>query len=194
MKDKKISVNAWEKIYEENKDKEVVVDWHGNELVIKKKLSWGEVLSFGEGIVESSFVSESDEYLPFVTDFAIKSGAIQVYTNLRLPENLEKRYDLIENTDIMNVIYDNIDICQFSQIVDSAEKKIENKAQLNVASANKQIEEARISLENTEKRLGELFDGITQEDIANVFNAIGNGQIDEKKIVDAYFNNRNEKE
>lgn len=183
----RISVAKFEKAV--SKDNVVFVPLDGVEDVdieITKSISLQNMIEFVENVAESCVDMESGEYTPQVRDFAIKRELLTKYANFTMPNNIEKQYEFIYGSNVVDVVLQNINQLQFQEIVSSIDRKV--KFMLDCVTS--------ISASNTVKLLNKLdtiteqntamFDSLQGEDIASVFsniNAIAN--MDEKKLARA---------
>ena len=134
---KQISINQWEKLLE---DRTVNIpldekDPEGTQIEIHTTLPFGDVISFISDVVELSFAEDTGEYLPEVYDYLIRRGIIAYYTNLRLPKDMDKQYELLLYTNVFGRVFDQINKDQFQQILVAIDKKIDNikASQLSLA-------------------------------------------------------------
>lgn len=189
-KTKKISINAFEKAVKENYPQTETVEWNGLEIEIKRTLSFGEMLAFVDSVTKSCFGGEDEVYQPQMKDFAIRGALVELYTNLTLPSDLNKIYELLYSCDIISVIMPYINKSQFNTIVAAAEDRIAHTVKANIASLEKQIDDMYGKLNNMEEQLASIFSGIGADDLKNIIGAISNGELDEEKLVKAYMDNQ----
>ena len=179
-----VSVAAWERIAKELCGEEIkTVDWHGESLEVKTRLSLAEVVWFVNQVIKDCFGSDMTEYHPEVKQFAIDRVTIAVYTNVTLPVNMEKQYELIAGTDIIPAIHQEIDAGQYGDLLDAIDEKIDSVQDTNTALIERKITELASSLDS----VGEIFSGISSSDIRRIADAVSSGQFDESKLVKAYF-------
>jgi len=183
----RISVTKFEKVV--SKDNVVVIPLDGVEdtnIEITKSISLQNMIEFVENVAESCVDMESGEFTPQVRDFAIKRELLTKYANFTMPNNIEKQYDFIYGSSVVDIVIQNINQLQFQEIISSIDRKI--KFMLDCVTS--------ISASNTVKLLNKLdsiaeqntamFDSLQGEDISTVFsniNAIAN--MDEEKLARA---------
>lgn len=183
---KKVSISQMDKIVKELGNTEASFEWNGIEVVVKTLLSFAEVLEFAGRVVGSCFVD--GEYIPEARDFAIRDCIVDLYSNIRLPDNLEHKYEILYRTDICQEIVKHINSEQYEQLLVAIDDKINVEADSNINDLRKNVEEMAVELNRLMTSANALFDGIDQDDIKTVFNAIKtNGAIDEEKFARAYF-------
>ena len=72
-------------------ENEIIVDWLGREIVIKKNLALYEVLNFVDDVVDNCYQGdEVKTFMPELKDYAIKFCMITFYTNIILMNNLDE--------------------------------------------------------------------------------------------------------
>ena len=123
-KEQRVSINTFEKLAKDNFADQDTVQWLGVDVVIKHTIPLRDVLQFTKDIVDTTFM-EDGTFVPEISDFAVKSGMVEYYSNLTLPENLEKQYELIYKTGVSDMIYEHINQRQLDEIVNAANRKIQ---------------------------------------------------------------------
>ena len=99
----KVSVAAIEKVMKDQFNNGVkTVDWCGITIEYKELLNMVEMKAFVDGVVDASFDNDGD-YMPEFTDWLIRTNMIQLYTNVRMPQSIEKQYDILYQTDLYQV-------------------------------------------------------------------------------------------
>ncbi len=187
-KTKRVSITSLEKIIKGNENQTQTVEWNGLEVTIKKDLSFRETLTFVDSVTKSCFENSSNAYLPEVKMFAIKCCVLEMYANFTLPDNVERKYDLVYNTDAFDMVLQYIDMRQLNEIVDAISDKVDNLAQANIEAVNRQMNELYSAFNTLQERLGSIFNNIDPKDISALVGAISNSHIDEEKLVHAYTN------
>ena len=184
---KRITINAFEKVMKENYQPIVEVEWNGLTIEIKRTLSLQEVISFVEGVADACFDEETGDYLPEVKDFLIKSFVLEKYANFTMPSNSNSMYELIYCTDAFATVMNHINTEQFGEIEMAIDDKLDYKTNAGIEAMNKQMATIFSSFEDIEKNLSQLFSSVDNESVAKLVEALGNGKIDEEKLVKAYL-------
>ncbi len=184
---KKISINTFDKIMKENYIPTSTIEWDGIQIIIKRTLSFKEMLEFVDSVTNTCFTITENIYMPEAKDFAIKSNILERYANFNLPDSLGHRYELIYCTDAVDTVLREINYQQFNEILKSIDAKIENRAQANIEAINKQMNELYSAFNNLQKQLEEMFSGVKSENFNALLGAFGNGELNEDKIVEAYL-------
>lgn len=187
---KKISINALEKCIEK-KPETVDIEWNGLDITVKTKLSFKEMMEFVDGVAKSCFAADTNSFIPGVKDFVIDCFAIEMYSNLTLPHNVSKKYEIISSCDVVDVILENVDRDQFDKIVGAINDKIRYLINVNLSQATVKINELLYSFGDIESKVGELFGKISPNDVQALVSAISEGKIDEGKLMEAYLESKN---
>lgn len=187
---KKVSITAFDKIVDESYVPSNSIEWHGIELIIKRTLSFSEMMTFVNKVVQTCFSEEDGTYLPEVRDFMINSCVLEMYGNFAIPSNIEHLYSLIYCSDAVQTVLGNVNRFQFDEIVDAIDRKIEYLAQSHIDTITKQAEALYASVENLQQQLADVFSGVKAEDMKKMIGAISNSQIDEEKLVAAYIDQK----
>lgn len=184
---KKISVNAIERALEVTAEKKESVEWNGLTMTVKYSLTMGEMAAFVRTVVSGCIDSDSGEYVPEVRRFIEKACAIELYTNLRMPTNIESKYNLIYQSGVYYEVIKHIDMYQYEEIIEAIDSRL-NAISLNNAGLHKIVEMM--------SQIGEKIDGVTsQYSVEQINDALTNiMSLDENKIAAAVVGARNEEE
>ena len=184
--EKKVSIALFDKIVKEHFQNEATIQWHEAEVRVKRTLSLKEMLSFVDEVVGSCFHDELG-YMPEVKDFAIKSNILTRYANFSVTDNLDHRYQMVYGTYAVDAVCAVIDTTQLQEIVNSINDKIrflcDSKANLIQERINAVLE----TMEEMSNSTKDIFGGLSQNDLAALMSAITEHGLDEKKIVEAYL-------
>lgn len=189
-KTKKISINALDKIMKEEYSPVDTFEWKGQEVVVKKTLSFKEMLEFVDSVVKSCFNIEDGTYIPEAKDFALRACILEKYANFTLPNNLEHKYELIYCTTTVDNVIRRINHKQFEEIMAAINSKIAYLVDTNTKAINKQLSELYFVFNNIQKRFEEMFSGISSDDYTKLISALGEMNIDEEKLVEAFLSNK----
>lgn len=187
----KVDINAFKAAVEANTSQEVTTEWHGIEMVIKRCLSLEEMMTFVNDVVSSCFEEKTGEYIPEIKDFAIRCSIMESYAGFVLPKDVSEKYSLIYSSDIIPFIVQNVEQNQFNSILSSIDEKIKHCAQNNIEAINKQMNELIAGFSTIEQNLSNLFGGVDNETISKIAGAIAGGSFDEKRLVEAFKEQKN---
>ena len=188
---KMISISFMDKIVKDVDDT-VTIDYCGEELVVKKFLSFTDMVKFINEVVSGCFDDENGVYMPEVKTFLAQINTVLYYSNVRLPEDIKHRFDILTKTDIVDVIIGLIDINQYQTMIRSIEEKIDYRVRTNEQMFNNRMNAALSSIEDMINSIKESFDSVTPDDVRNLVNAISNSSIDEGKLVNAFLTAKDE--
>lgn len=190
---KKISINALEKCIE-RKPETVNIEWNGLDITIKTRLSFEKMMAFVDGVAESCFAADTKAFIPVAKDFVIGCLVIEMYSNLTLPQNVNKKYEIVSGCDVVDVILENVDKAQFDNIVKSINEKIRYLIEENLAQATIKTNDLLYSVSDIESKVGDLVSKITPDDMRTLITSISNGKLDEGKLMEAYLESKNKGE
>lgn len=169
------------------------VEWKGLHVSVQNRIPFGMMLAMVDRVVEIVF-GDDGTYMPELKDFAIRNSVVELYTNLTLPDGAEKRYNILFNTDIWEVLVKYIDEEQFSMATEAIDAKIEATVNTNTINLNRQIAVFQDAVEKMNEQLTAVFDNINTDDLRKLMGAINNGGLDEEKLVKAFIKNKEGKE
>lgn len=187
---KMISVNTFEKAVNSTYQPTTVTEWNGLEIVIKKHLSLAEVAKFVDVCVKACFDSDTAAYAPEAKDAAIRSCIVAFYTNITLPESIEKQYELIYHASILDSIIPHIDQTQLKSVISAIDEKTDYLVGVNTEVINKQVNDLQNIAANIQNQMSDIFNGISIDDIKKVMSALSDKGLDEEKLVKAYMENK----
>ena len=97
------------------------VIWHSANIVVKYSLNFIEYVDIYNSIVEGC-ESPDGEFVPALIDFSIRMNIISFYSNVELPEDPEKLFDVAYSSDLFEIVYKNANTKQIDAIIDSVYK------------------------------------------------------------------------
>ena len=77
-------------------------------------------------------------------------------------------------------------------MLDAVEKKIEYKIAVSTSAAMNKSNDILNKIEEAEKMLEQVASGLGGEDVTKLVSAIADGKIDEKKLMEAYLDKKEE--
>ena len=162
-------------------------EWNGLTITVKKTLSLNEMLSFVGSTVSSCFDQDTGAYLPEAKDFAVRANIIDMYTDISMPDGIERQYDFLVKTDIVERVLSRVNDEQFARLMKAIDCKISNMASANIQMVFKRLDEAASSFDDLQNKFGNMMSGVNADDLNKLIGAISNGGLDESRIVKAYM-------
>lgn len=152
-------------------------EWNGLNITVKKFLSLKEFVQFVKICTDACINQNTNAYVPEAKDIAIKSLAVQFYTNITLPENMEKQYDLICRSHIFDEILRFADSEQFGVLTGVIDEKIAYLVKANAAAAEKKVNDICGELSALRKQFEAVFGGVSWDGIKNLTAALSETQM-----------------
>ncbi len=190
---KMISVGKLDEIMEERFPVSETFDYYGEELIIRKVIPFSVFAEIVQRISDLCFNSETGEYMPESLDFAERLCVTEAYTNVRLPRDMEKQYQILYRTDLWNYIVSIIDSDQYSAMMNAIYERIKIKNDTNRKEFEDMLMKSTSLITDFAKDFTDLVGGINVEDLQNLVKAIGDGGIDEGKLAEAVILAQNKK-
>ena len=182
MSEKKISLD-YKIEYLASCENKVDVEVGNSTIAVKNLISIEEMISFVENAVGMCFSSDG-VYMPELRDLAIRGNIIARYTNIKMPTETPLIYALVYDNEIFDKVMEHVNGAQVKSIVYGIDKRIELINSSNIASVNRDISTVYQKMNEFADKISLLFDGVTNEDLLAISNAVVNGTIDEKKLVE----------
>lgn len=182
--EKKVSITSFDKIAKEHFQNEKLIQWYGVDVRVKRTLPITDMLAFVDDVVTSCFHDKLG-FMPEVKDFLIKSNILTRYANFAMPDNLERRYQMIYGTDAVDAVCAAIDPTQLQEIVNAINSKIRFLCDSKATLIQQRINDVLDVMEEMRNNTRDIFDGLSQDDLKNLVNAISKNGLDEQKLVRA---------
>ena len=165
----KIAVRKFAEVVDTNNVVEIpLMNVEGVNIEIKKTISFQDMIAFVESVVELCIDKESGEYIPQIRDFAIKRELLTKYANFTLPQSVEKAYEYIYNSEVVNLVLSHINQVQFSEIVSSVDSKIRYTLDNVNSAAISSVTSLIAKLDSAVDESSAMFDGIEHDDVINM--------------------------
>ena len=188
--EKKVSISAVDNIIGECFLNVVTEQWYDVEVKMRRSIPFTEVLAFVDDVVQSCF-QRNGAYVPEVLDFAIKSNIISKYTNVSMPDNLEHRYAILYNSDLVDFVCQHINMQQLQEMVNSINRKLAYMCDTNTVSVQNRLNDLISAFETMQEKTEAMFGDVMPDDMTRLVGAIGDGALTEEKIVEAYMKHKN---
>lgn len=162
------------------------IEWNGLDILVKYTVSLKDIMSIAEGVTRICFTDEGI-FIPEVKDFAFKCFVIDTYSNVALPSDTEKKYDIAVCSGLFEAIVPYIYQKQLYELQCAVEDKVAHRAQANIEMITKQMEELYNKFNEICNGMTEITSQINPDDISKLADAMANGSLSEEKIVEAYM-------
>lgn len=189
--DKMISVAKMDEIMDERFPNFVSVDYYGEELRIRRVIEFDTFTEIVQSVVRACFRENDGAYMPENKDYAIRLCVIDAYSNVRLPDNKDKRYKMTYCSDLFDTIVSEISVSQYEAMIDAIEEGIMARNDMNRQLFEHGTQIVTDEIAELGKQLGELFGGVSPEDLQKLVSAVGEGGVDEEKLVQAVVAEQN---
>ena len=187
-KEKKISINAFEEAAG-NQESTSVVTWNGLDITVRRRIAYKDLMSAGIVATEACF-DQGGEYVPEAKDVSIRLIVLALYTNLTIPTNIDKRYEMACFSGVFEAILPAIDRYQYDRLVEAVEERIRIRTNAAVDAvvrqANSVAEAVQTLSEKFEEQFSTLLGDITPEEMNLVIRGIAEGQVNEEKVANVY--------
>ena len=188
---KKVSIRSIEEAVEGKTQDTTTVEFNGLEINVKRILPFYDMIRFVRDVVSGCFADETGRYMPEVFPFMIRLCVLAYYTNVNIPQKVEKQYELSYTTGLYETIIDNIDKTQFNDICNAIYNSIEHSAEANINEIHTQFISIQSTFRELVEQFKEVFSGIDTNELKNVIDSITDRGIDEGKLIRAYIDNKN---
>lgn len=185
-KEKRVSVNALEKIAKEQFPESVTEQWFDIEVTIKRSLPLKEMLEFVQEVVDACFTTDGT-FVPEIMDFATKSGILTHYANFTLPDNLEKQYWLIYSTGAVDMVCQHINMVQLQEMIGGINRKIDHMCDTDIVATKAKLNDLYEAFVKMGTEVSDLFSGVNAEELQKMVGTLGGTELNEEKIVSAYI-------
>lgn len=180
---KRVSVNELEKAMQVEAC-ELEAAYHGVTYTIRRRISVGEMLQFTRDVVEPCFMDDGT-YLPEIQGFAFRCALLEYYTNIRLPQDLDKRAEIVYGTDIVGGVMRGASADQIEELRLAVETKIDHMLNTDITYTRNKLNEAIEALTRSQAQMADVVSGLDAETVNGALKALSGGQLDEEKVVQA---------
>lgn len=184
---KRVSINAFEKYVEANRNDAVIEKKIGEmDVVIKTRLTLTEMLTFADAVVNGCFSGKDGTYMPELKDFLIQYNIIEHYTNIALPANAKQRYELLLGCgNLFAEIYSVIDQRQYGAMIDAIDEKIAYVTDTHASEMSMEFRKLITAFGEIEKDLSTAFRDVDGNSVQKLFDVMAERDVDEAKIAKA---------
>lgn len=196
---KHVSVNSLDNYISETKTFTVPLPAFGEEtpieITVKPRLTIAESIDFVNNVV-SDVVDDDTGVTYCIKDFSIRLNTLKFYTNITIPQNLDKQYELAYSDIVMRITHDDehrFKLDEYENLVSAVDKQIEFEKEKYLCELRREteelIEETKIQNEQLVavfSQFAKSFENIDPDQMAGLVTKLANMEkLDEKSIVDA---------
>ena len=167
------------------------MDCGGTTIDVRSTVPFAEASKFVETVTDLCF-DNSGDYIPQVYDVAVAYAIIDIYTSIETPTDITALADVVYRSNIIKNIRQYIDDAQVESLLEAVAKKIEYRIAINTSAAVNKSNDIINKIEEAEKMLEQVASGLGGEDVTKLVSAIADGKIDEKKLMEAYLDKKEE--
>lgn len=171
---------------------ESVATWNDINIVVKRRVSIEDMSAFVSEVSAACFDKEN-EFHPEFREFLFKLGVITYFTNINLPKSSAKQFEVVYADGLYSTIERHIDEDLLYDIDCAISRKIDYLVKKQVEAINKKLIDQFSSMEGFINQLSGMFDGVTDEDLKRLMDAMPEDGFDEKKIVEAVLDHQERK-
>lgn len=162
------------------------VEWNGLNIIIKRTISIQEMFTAADLISHACFAAEDDSYQPENKDFAIRNYVMELYTNVTLPADTEKRYYMLYKSDLFNVVLEHINKQQFNTMLRAVDEKVDYAVRAQLDGMQRQAGDLIREIRHVSDQISSIFKDISGDDVNKLVETLVSG-IDENKLAEAYI-------
>lgn len=159
-KTKNVSISQIDKVMKETYKDIVLVEWCDIDLEVKKSLAFDDMLQFVHDVVKTCTEQEHGGYMPELKEFAIRMNIVEMYSNVRLPSNLNHKYHILTNSGIVETILDHINTEQFNCMREAIDSKLEAVVATSVNAVQKQLSDITVAFEQMQRNMENAMSGL----------------------------------
>ena len=141
----RVSVGQFERYYKSVRQDPFALQFgegdNAFKVIVKPHLSFSEAMDFVDSVINLTFDEEGNYYSVFA-DFALRRYTILYYTNMTLPDDMSKQYELLYGAHVYDVIAENINNEQRYHILDAVNRQMRFEEQKILSSARAEVNNA----------------------------------------------------
>lgn len=184
---KKIGSKALNKVLKDGFcDSATIVNWYDLDIECKKFLCFDDAISFSNHICDLCFL-ESGEYVPEMFDFALRSCVVEYYTNVSLPNNIDKRYEIVYGTDLYYTIYNKVDFAQLDELINCAFKRVSRRLELDKEDIKNRLNVLIEKFDDIADEISSVYENVDSDTMNSIANVAANLEnMTEESVIRAY--------
>lgn len=181
-----VHVNELDKVMAAHFDlKPVRKEWYEVEVEVKQILPPVDVAQFVADVV-SACVLDGANYHPEFKRYAIYRAIIEHYTNITLPQSLDKQFDFLYGTDIIDTVTECVNSTQLHELVESCDDALDFYARSAASSLERRANDALEQLEGLTNNLDAITNGLDEDTVKKLTDMVATGKLGADEIVKAY--------
>ena len=188
MANKKMTLNALIETLPEIEKAEVKLEggyFKDVTLQVKRMLPLGDAVNFVNDIATMCLDEERGEYQPEYFDFMVRLCVVMYYANVDLTKDIRRAYRVLYETNLFELVYQQVNNMQASNLILAAEKRVEHARHILESSVAGKVTEMMNKMENiiagSEQMMEVIDDDGFKEAVKNLAN-VGVLKLDENVI------------
>ena len=173
---KKLSVSKLEAACKKLSKYTTVEIADGCVLTVKRTIGMQEMLELTGRVLEGCIIDGS--YTPALKSFLIKKHVLEAYTNISLPQSIEKQYELIYGIPSLSLVFEKVDKAQLEEITEAVDASLEflikmgGGAQSEIAEVASVYKEVRGKYTKVISILEKIFDSVDVNRLVEIMSAM----------------------
>lgn len=167
-KETRISVNKLESVVHNESKAVELYGGDGVSMEIHPVLSLREMMQFVENVVSSCFDADTGRYTPEAKEFAIRANILTLYANFNLPTNIEKQYDLLYKSYVINQLMEHIDTEQLKEIREAIDARIEHEVRMLESTLASKTQEVINRVSSLVEQMEAVFGDMDEESLSSI--------------------------
>lgn len=113
------TITAEQLLRESNAPSTTTMLWRGHPVTITPLLPLSEVTQFVNSVMSGCYNDKLDAMMPEMKDFGFRVNAIMRYAHVDMPDDIDKQYEIVYNTDIFEKVISHVNAAQLRSIEDA---------------------------------------------------------------------------
>lgn len=164
-------------------------DWHGLKFEIQFPPSLSDMIQIASEVSDGCFLDDG-RFVPEIKEFLLRKAITEHFTNVRLPQNAEKQYELLMCTDFFDQIEEVYDEDQIDAMMEPIDEKIDHIRDLQLSTERAKLNELILQFTSIGENIEKLFGGVTNADLKELVGAISKSGVDEEKLMAQYLDRK----
>lgn len=148
--------------------------WYGDRsIAVKKVISFRDMMRLVRTVADSCF-DDDGEYMPEVKDFCYQSLMVEYYSNVKLPEDIEERNELIYGTNLSDMIIARVSNVQHWAIEAAIEERINHRKNVNMRKVEQDAEYIVGEMSRLYEGVEKMLDAVDPDELKNLLSNAAN--------------------
>lgn len=153
---------------------------------VRHTLPLEDAMNFVKDVFATCVDDEQSEFMPELFDFAVRMYTVMYYANIDLSKDVKKAYRILYDTNLFRQVYSAVDMEQITNLILSAEKRLEHWRNIASSSMAAQVSDLMRKMDDVIAGSEDMMNTINGDDFKTAVSRLADNGVlvpSEAKIV-----------